>query len=97
MFSYFSSAPKGAGSHPWWDTGSGVSNNRMGPSSRREALEAYPLRMPEASDLGGREREGWEISAGFGIPSDLHAVLRAWQGICPHLLTSDPKCYGGSA
>ena len=46
--------PKRAGSRPWCDTRSRVSNLRTGSASRGEAPEVNALRMPENTGLGGR-------------------------------------------
>ena len=50
--------PKRAGSCPWCDMRSRVSNSRTGSASRREAPEVNTLRMPVNTGLGGREWGG---------------------------------------
>ena len=82
--------PKRAGFSPWCDTGSRVSNSRMGSASRREALEWTPLGHWRTQVWEAGSGKGWENSAGFGIPSDLYVLLTAWHVLCPHLHMSDP-------
>lgn len=48
--------PKRAGSRPWCDTRSRVSNLRTGSASRGEAPEVNVLRMPE--NRAGRQSMG---------------------------------------